>query len=114
MVGKRLDLLLGVVVALICVGSALAVDCTVCTECSADPAFVQRDMRNPQVLPILKRFGSPELQQEGVSTVVVLSDSDASGQPTHTVVLLGDQGGSESVAVKGDLPAELKALAPVE
>ena len=112
MAGKRRAFVWGCAAALMCAGIAVAEDCSVCTECSADPAFVQRDMRNPQMLLILKRFAWPKLQQERVSAVVVLSDAPAGrlDEQAHTVVLLGDQGGSESVEVKGDLPAELTAL----
>jgi hypothetical protein len=94
-------------------GVALAEDCSVCTECSADPAFVQRDMRSPHLLLMLKPFASRKMQEEGVSTIVVFSEGD-SGQPTHTVVLLGHEGGSESVKIKGDLPSDFKALVGAE
>lgn len=105
---------LAFVLAVLAGGSALAVDCTVCDECAADPAFVQRDFRNPGIVFILRRLASRELREEGLTAVVVLSHQEDAGsvprgEARRTVVLVGAKGSAESIEVKGDLPAEVKA-----
>lgn len=114
-----LGLSLGIVALLFSTSTSLGVDCTVCVNCAADPVFIQRDRRNPEMVPILRRFASREMQKEGLGIVVVFSDAaegccGESGEPTRTVVLLGDEGGSESVEIKGDLPPEVKTLVRAE
>jgi hypothetical protein len=104
-------------------GQALAADCSSCVECSADPTFTQRDARNPAILPLLRNYATTEIQKEGVTAVVVLSDggcgcdTEASGEaeePQRTVVLVGDQGARTSFEVTGDLPAEVRAIVPAD
>ena len=68
MSGKRLACLFVFAAVLLCGGQALAVDCSSCTECSADPSFVQRDARNAAMLPLLRRFASTEIEEEGLES----------------------------------------------
>jgi len=70
-----------------------------------------------------------EIQEEGVSAVVILSDvecgcdtqaspdGEVSGdaeEAKRTVVLVGGEGGRSSFEVTGALPAEVKAIVPVK
>jgi hypothetical protein len=73
MAGKRMALVWACAAAVMCTGLALAVDCAVCTECSADPAFVQRDARGPELLPILRRYASQGIRGEGLASILMLS-----------------------------------------
>jgi len=123
MTGKRLVYVFVFAAVLLFGGQALAADCSSCVECSADPTFTQRDARNPAILPLLRNHATTEIQKEGVTAIVVLSDggcgcdTEASGEaeePQRTVVLVGDQGARASFEVTGDLPAEVRTVVPIE
>ena len=95
-------LLLAAVVA----GGALAAECEeACNECSADPAFVQRDTRSPEMVWLLRRVASPAMRKEGIRFVAWLSDVD-DGCPADeksqagTLVLVGLKGSIKRLPVK--------------
>jgi len=131
MTGKRFVCLFAFAAVLLCSGAVLAEepDCSSCVECAADPSFTQRDARNPAMVQLLKKFAPAEIQEEGLSAVVILSDvkcgcdtqaspdGEVSGdaeQAKRTVVLVGREGGKSSFDVTGALPAEVKAVVPVK
>ncbi|KPJ57989.1 MAG: hypothetical protein AMS16_00135 [Planctomycetes bacterium DG_58] len=115
MAGKGVTLLLGSVAVVLVAGVSLAVDCTVCDECSADPAFVQRDLRNPEMLPIVKRLASKRIRDEGLKIVVVLSEAQGAccedeDDVPRSLVLIGSEGSVEGREIKGGLPAEVRSF----
>jgi hypothetical protein len=84
-------------------GLAWGADCDACPECSADPAFVQRDQRAPGFALLLRRFGSRELRREGLKMMVVVHDEEEcceegerAARERLTLVLIGEQGRKES------------------
>ena len=89
-------------------------DCTECVQCSADPVFIQRDYRNPLMIPLVRRLASKRLQDEGLQAVVVLSDDERllSGDAlaTRTIVLISSEGTTEAREFKGELPPEVRPL----
>jgi hypothetical protein len=123
MTGKRLVCLFVFGAILLCGGQALAADCDSCVECAADPSFTQRDARNPATLQLLRNFAPAEIQEQGVTAVVIFSDGKVSSDaevsaeaegPKRTVVLVGREGGRSSFEVTGALPAEVKAVVRVK
>ena len=83
-------------------GPSYAEECNVCPTCSADPAFVQADSRRPELVRVLRYFGSAKLRTEGVASVVVVSEGpdvptapDRMDRP-YRLILIGRRGTSES------------------
>ncbi len=89
-------------------------DCTICTECAADPVFIQRDQRNPELLAIVAKVGSRAVKKEGLKAVVLFSDGQGSEQKSsniaRTIVLIASQGNVERLQVNGEILAEIKTL----
>ena len=101
--------------AALCCDSAMAVDCTECTDCAADPVFVQKDVRSPALVCLLRKFASRRMNEEGLTAVVVLSEIKADNDGTlresnGRLVLVGDRGAQQVVEVTGSLPGEVKAI----
>jgi len=91
-----------------------ATDCA-CTECSADPGFVQADMRALPLLQILKQLGALDIAEEGLKAVIVFSDGDVpccgeGAASPRTMMLLGSKGTARRVDVSGGLPTQIKQM----
>jgi hypothetical protein len=98
---------LGALAVFAIAGAALADDCSeVCPNCSADPVFVQPDLRRPMMPAVVRRLASPRMRREGVHLLVVLSE-EQDGRLQDTVVLHGEQGRVENVTVRDQRTAEL-------
>ena len=95
-------------------GVAVAADCEEqCETCSADPAFVQRDFRNPEMIRIIRSLGVKGLAGEKVQSVVVFegpldTTREVKDEVRYTVVLICASGRTVTRYLKTDLPPEVK------
>jgi len=79
-------------------------DCSICQNCSADPAFVQPDTRNMEKAELLRTLDPKIVPAESVGTVVLLEEKGCcgDGKPDQSVVVLvGSGGDTETLPVTG-------------
>ena len=77
---------------------------------------MQRDMRNPEMVFVLRRFASRQMRSEGIRAIVVISDGTdgcCDGQDAaaaSSLMLIGKGGNVERFEMEGELPAPLESL----